>query len=92
MIDVRRPTGGTIMRSSFKSAAFWLVVFLMASTQGALSQCRQNAHPVAVAIPGSLRSAQCFCDAGYDNVAGNCVRAANASPPANPATVQPPKR
>src|SRR5215203_5054730 len=39
----------------------------------------ENAHPVAVAIPGNLRTAQCFCDDGYRRVAGVCVRHCESS-------------
>ena len=64
----------TIVLSFPKSAVLWLAVLLMAGTQRALpQQCPPHAHPVAVAIPGNLRSAQCFCDDGYENVAGACV-------------------
>lgn len=61
--------------SSFpRSSIVWLAIFLMAGTQSALpQQCPPNSHPAAVAIPGNLRTAQCFCDAGYENVAGVCV-------------------
>jgi hypothetical protein len=74
---------------SLSSCAFWLAVFLLASTQGAKSQrCPPNSHPEAVAIPGNLRTAQCFCDRGFTRVDGVCVpvrRPADRLPPNDPA-------
>jgi len=72
-----------------KATSFWLAVFLITSTQHALpQQCPPNAHPAAVAVPGNLRTAQCFCDVGYTNVAGACVRAVtnptDRPPPSDP--------
>ena len=77
------------MLSFPKSSAFWLAVFLMAGMQPALSQqCPPNSHAAAVAIPGNLRTAQCFCNDGYTRVAGACVRIvtspAERPPPSNP--------
>jgi len=64
--------------SSFR--ALLPYVLLLASTQGALAgmlvpQCPPNSHMAAVAIPGNLRAAHCWCNVGYINVAGVCVPA-----------------
>jgi hypothetical protein len=70
-------------------------VFLLAGLHNALAQrCPPNSHPAAVAIPGNLRTAQCFCNAGYVPVRGVCVRAATPKPPSDPskALVQPQPR
>jgi hypothetical protein len=77
------------MRRFFESPITWTAVLLAASQQGALAQqCPPNSHPVAVAIPGNLRTAQCFCDAGFTSVRGLCVRIVNEPgtrpPPADP--------
>ena len=36
--------------------------------------CPPNSRVVAIAIPGNLRSAQCFCNDGYIRVSGACER------------------
>ena len=73
----------------FESPIAWTAVLLAAGTQGALAQrCPPNSHPAAVAIPGNLRTAQCFCDDGFAPVNGICVRIVNAPGvplPADPA-------
>jgi len=52
-----------------------VVAVLIAGTQGSMAQrCPQNSHPEALAIPGNLRTAQCFCDPGFTRVNGICVR------------------
>jgi hypothetical protein len=40
----------------------------------AFAQCPPNSHAVAVYIPGNLRTAHCWCDNGYVNKGGVCVR------------------
>jgi hypothetical protein len=68
----------------------WLAGFLIASTQHASAQrCPPNSHPAAVAIPGNLRTAQCFCNAGYRPVGGACVRIVTQTnrPPGDPSKV-----
>jgi hypothetical protein len=68
-----------------------LVAALIAGTQGAMAQrCPPNSHPEAVAIPGNLRTAQCFCDRGFTRVDGICVpvrRPADRPPPNDPGRV-----
>jgi hypothetical protein len=55
---------------------------LVAGTQSALAQrCPPNSHAAAVAIPGNLRTAQCFCNAGYVPVRGACVLMTTPKPP-----------
>ena len=72
-----RRARGNFHMSFPKSCPFWLAVFLIGSTQSALPQrCPPNSHPAAIAIPGNLRTAQCFCNPGYENVGGACVRIA----------------
>jgi len=62
---------------------------LRASVLGAqrAQRCPPNSHPEAVAIPGNLRTAQCFCDPGFVPVNGLCVpvkRPADRPPPNDP--------
>ena len=68
-----------------------IVAALIAGTQAAMAQrCPPNSHPEAVAIPGNLRTAQCFCDRGFTRVDGVCVlvrRPADRPPPNDPARV-----
>jgi len=45
-------------------------------------QCPPNAHPVIIAIPGNLRTAHCWCNGGYRNIAGACWW--TGQPPAAP--------
>ena len=68
----------------------WVAAALLASTPFAWAQrCPPNSHPSAVAFPGNLRTAQCFCNAGYVPVAGACVRAVTETnrPPGDPSKV-----
>ena len=69
-----------------------IVAVLIAGTQGAVAQqrCPPNSHPEAVAFAGNLRTAQCFCDAGFTRVNGVCVRVlrpADRPPPNDPGRV-----
>jgi hypothetical protein len=64
-----------MMLRFFGSPIAWTAVLLAASVQGApAQQCPPNSHPAAVAIPGNLRTAQCFCNDGFTRVNGICVR------------------
>lgn len=73
------------MRSLPKPVAIRLAVFLIAGSQSALAQqCPPNSHMRAVATAGNLRTAHCWCNEGYENVAGTCVRVADPSPPQPP--------
>jgi hypothetical protein len=64
----------------FKSVALGIAAVLIAGAQHALAQrCPPNSHPEAVAIPGNLRTAQCFCDRGFVRVDGICVRVTRPS-------------
>ena len=72
---------------AFLKSAFWIVTVLIATAQlGAAQQrCPPNSRPEAVAIPGNLSTAQCFCDPGFTPVNGRCMRAQNSAdkPPSN---------
>ena len=63
----------------FLKSAFWTAAALVATAQIASAQqrCPPNSSPEAVAIPGNLSTAQCFCDPGFTPVNGRCVRAPN---------------
>jgi len=70
--------------------ALWFVAVLIAGTQNAMAQrCPPNSHPEALAIPGNLRTAQCFCDPGFTRVNGLCVpvRRPADRPPNDPGRV-----
>jgi hypothetical protein len=69
------------MRSILCAAA----LIIAASAPASAQRCPPNSHPEAVAIPGNLRTAQCFCDPGFVNVSGVCVLPARPaqSPPRN---------
>lgn len=57
----------------------WLAaaVLVVAGIGPALAQrCPPNSTAQAVAFPGNLRTAQCFCNPGYESVRGACVRLA----------------
>ena len=73
------------------SFVFCIAVLLIAGTPDAMAQrCPPNSHPEAVAFPGNLRTAQCFCDPGFTRVAGVCVRVlrpADRPPPNDPGRV-----
>ena len=68
-----------------------IVAVLITGTQNAMAQrCPPNSHPEAVAIPGNLRTAQCFCDWGFTRINGVCVpvrRPADRPPANDPARV-----
>jgi hypothetical protein len=67
-----------IMWRFFQSPIAWTAVLLAASAQSASAQqCPLNSHAAAVAIPGNLRTAQCFCNDGFTPVNGICVRIVN---------------
>jgi hypothetical protein len=75
-----------------KPSTFWLIVLLVASTQGALAQpCPPNAHALPLAVTGNLRTAHCWCNDGYEYIAGACVRTRQspAQPKAPPSTAPP---
>ena len=58
-----------------KAIAVFCIVMLIAGTADAMAQrCPPNSHPEALAIPGNLRTAQCFCDPGFTRANGICVR------------------
>lgn len=76
----------------FLKSAFCIAAVLIAAAQAASAQqrCPPNSRPEAVAFPGSLATAQCFCDPGFTPVNGRCVRAPNDAdrpPPNDPARV-----
>ena len=62
----------------------WLALgaLLAASPAPAMAaqRCPPNSHAAAVAVPGNLRTAQCFCDRGYVSVGGVCLPAAKRPP------------
>jgi hypothetical protein len=65
-----------------------LAVFVVATTQAATAQqCPPHSHARAVSIPGNLQAAHCWCDDGYQNIGGVCVRieprSGNAATPPN---------
>lgn len=61
------------MRRAWLAAAF----FIVAGIEPVLAQrCPPNSTAQAVAFPGNLRTAQCFCNPGYESVRGACVRPA----------------
>ena len=63
------------MAPLFRLSILCAVVLTIAANEPASAQqrCPPNSHPEAVAIPGNLRTAQCFCDPGFVNVNGVCV-------------------
>ena len=74
----------------FLKSAFWTAAVLIATAEIAPAQqrCPPNSSAEAVAIPGNLSTAQCFCDPGFTPVNGRCVRAPNNAdrpPPNDPA-------
>ncbi len=67
-------------------AALYAVATLIAGAQDAVAQrCPPNSHAQALAIPGNLRGAQCFCDPGFIPYYGLCVpvRRPEDRPPPN---------
>jgi hypothetical protein len=74
-----------LLRLSVPCAA---VLMIAAAEPASAQRCPPNSHAQAVAIPGNLRTAQCFCDPGFISVNGLCVRPAQPSqspPPSDPA-------
>jgi hypothetical protein len=62
------------MARLFRLSILCAAALMIAANEPALAQrCPPNSHPEAVAIPGNLRTAQCFCDPGCVNVNGVCV-------------------
>jgi hypothetical protein len=69
-----------------KAIAVFCVAALIAGTADAMAQrCPPNSHAEALAIPGNLRTAQCFGDPGYVPSGGLCVpvRRPENRPPRN---------
>lgn len=64
-----------VFLKSALSAAFVLIAVPQAAS--AQQRCPPNSRPEAVAIPGNLSTAQCFCDPGFTPVNGRCVRTPN---------------
>jgi hypothetical protein len=63
------------MRAVLKASIAGLAVLLATSSHAAFAaQCPANSHPVVIAIPGNLRTGHCWCDDGYRNLGGVCVR------------------
>jgi hypothetical protein len=57
-----------------KAIAVFCVAALIAGTADAMVQrCPPNSHAEALAIPGNLRTAQCFCNPGFVPSGGLCV-------------------
>ena len=69
------------MRSFHIAVTASLVVLPALMPSAALAQCPPNSHSVAVYIPGNLRTAHCWCDNGYINSGGACVRTRQPTPP-----------
>jgi hypothetical protein len=66
---------------SFRTAAILgLAVLFALGALPAAAQCPPNSHPVAVYIPGNLRTAHCWCNSGYLNVGGVCARTDQPTP------------
>ena len=73
------------MTTFARVSLFLPLAYLFASGQGALAaQCPANSHPEVVAIPGNLRTAHCWCNSGFVNAGGVCVRVAPAPPTPRP--------
>jgi hypothetical protein len=71
------------MRSFRVAAAAGLAILFALKSPLAFAQCPPNSHPVAIYIPGNLRTAHCWCNSGYLNSGGVCVRMQQpTSPPA----------
>jgi hypothetical protein len=66
----------------FRALIGGLAVFVAIGQRAAAAQaCPPNSHPVAVYIPGNLRTAHCWCNDGYVNKGGVCVRTDQSTPP-----------
>jgi hypothetical protein len=65
-----------------KASIGGLAVLIAIAQHAAIAQaCPPNSHPVAVYIPGNLRTAHCWCNDGYINNGGTCVRTDQPTPP-----------
>jgi hypothetical protein len=65
------------MARLFRLPSFCAAALMIAASEPASAQrCLPNSHAEAVAIPGNLRTAQCFCDPGFVRVQGICVQPA----------------
>ena len=63
------------MSAVVRTSVCCLAVLLTASFHAAFAQqCPPNSHPVVIAIPGNLNTAHCWCNDGYRNLGGVCVR------------------
>ncbi len=69
------------MRSFRTAATAGLAVLFVLKPLLAFAQCPPNSHAVAVYIPGNLRTAHCWCNRGYVNSGGVCVRTDQPTPP-----------
>jgi hypothetical protein len=69
------------MRSFRAATTSGLAALFVLSALPAVAQCPANSHAVAVYIPGNLRTAHCWCNSGYLNVGGVCVRTDQPTPP-----------
>jgi len=57
-----------------KAIAVFCIAVLIAGTADVMAQrCPPHSHAEALAIPGNLRTAQCFCDPGFVPSGGLCV-------------------
>jgi hypothetical protein len=66
----------------FRGLIAGLAVVIAIGQRAATAQaCPPNSHPVAVYIPGNLRTAHCWCNNGYLNSGGVCVRTDQPTPP-----------
>jgi hypothetical protein len=65
-----------------KASICGLAVLIAAGQRSATAEaCPPNSHAVAVYIPGNLQTAHCWCDNGYINKGGICVRTDQPTPP-----------
>ncbi len=69
------------MRSLRVAIAAGLAVLPAVMPPAARAQCPPNSHAVAVYVPGNLRTAHCWCNSGYINGGGGCVRTRQPTPP-----------
>ena len=68
------------MRSFRTVTTSGLVALLALSALPAAAQCPPNSHPVVAYIVGNLRTAHCWCNGGYVNSGGVCVRTDQPTP------------
>jgi hypothetical protein len=70
------------MLSALKASISGLAILIAIGKPAVMAQaCPPNSHPVAVYIPGNLRTAHCWCNGGYINNGGVCVRTDQPTPP-----------